>query len=159
MGINVLGRKKWGKGARKLHIPFGHASKEKIQKLTEEKYGKKKRKKKGEDIEGCRKVCDECETCIKFRRNPDKPVVGFALGKVFNKVVRVDVEELEGEKFLVMINLMINEVGCKSKELFQFEYEGWVLTKPTSVWEKSHSAYLIGRGKPSCFEMGERQNT
>ena len=119
----------------------------------------KKRKKKGEDIEGCRKVCDECETCIKFRRNPDKPVVGFALGKVFNKVVRVDVEELEGEKFLVMINLMINEVGCKSKELFQFEYEGWVLTKPTSVWEKSHSAYLIGRGKPSCFEMGERKNT
>ena len=35
------------------------------------------------------------KTCRKMRRNPEKPVVGFLLGKIFNKVIGVDVRELE----------------------------------------------------------------
>ena len=43
--------------------------------------------------------------CIKLRRTPKRPVVEMQLRKVFNKVVAMDVGELEGEKILVMIDL------------------------------------------------------
>ena len=36
-------------GARKLHLQFGHASKEKVKRLIDEVYGKKENK---EDVEG-----------------------------------------------------------------------------------------------------------
>ena len=40
-----------------------------------------------------------------MRMTPERPWVGMKLGKVFNEVVAMDVGELEGEKFLVMIDL------------------------------------------------------
>ena len=73
----IRDKAKWGKGVRKLHLQFGHASKEKIQRLIDEAYGKREKR---EDIEGCKraieKVCNKCEAYIKLRRNPDKSVVG-----------------------------------------------------------------------------------
>ena len=48
---------------------------------------------------------DEYETCIKLQRKPKKPVVNFALRKVFNEVIGMDVGELEREKLMVMIRL------------------------------------------------------
>ena len=79
-----------------LHLQFGHASKERLQMLIDEAYGQKENR---HNADGCKKViakwCDECETCRKMRRNPEKPVVGFLLGKIFNKVIGVDVRELE----------------------------------------------------------------
>ena len=57
-------------------------------------------------MERCQKeienVCERCETCIKLRRNPKKPVVGLPMGRILNEAVRVHVGELEGKKFLVM---------------------------------------------------------
>ena len=102
----IRNKDKWRKGTRKLHLQFGHTSKEKIKRLIDEAYGEKESL---EDVEGCKKeiekMCDKCETCIKLRRNPKKQVVGFPIGRVFNEEIGVNVGELEGEKFLVMINL------------------------------------------------------
>ena len=93
-------------GARKLTLQFGHTSKEKLKRLIEEAYGKNERR---EAVEGCKRqikeIYDTCEMCIKLRRKPKKSVVGMQLGKVFNEVVAMDIGELDGEKFLVKINL------------------------------------------------------
>ena len=94
----IRNKDRWRKGTRKLHLQFDHASKEKIRLMDKKRVGEMC---KGE-IE---KICDECETCIKLRRNPEKLVVGFPMGKIFNEAKGVDVGELEGEKFLVMIDL------------------------------------------------------
>ena len=56
-------------------------------------------------MEGCKKIkkiCDECESWIKLRRNP---MVGFSIGRVFNEEIGVDVGELEEEKFMVLTDL------------------------------------------------------
>ena len=42
----------WKKAAKKLHLYFGHANKEKLKWLIEETYEQKERK---EDVDGCRK--------------------------------------------------------------------------------------------------------
>ena len=54
----------------------------------------------------------------RVRRTPKRPVVGLQLGKVFNEIVVMDVEELDDEKFLVMINLATN-----------YGQEGWLKNK------------------------------
>ena len=50
-------------------------------------------------------MCENCETCIKLKRNPERQFVRLPTEKVFNIVVPLDVRELEGEKCLVMGDL------------------------------------------------------
>ena len=59
----IRNKKSWRKGARKLHLQFGHAGKEKLKRQIEEGYERKKNQKY---VEGYKKVtekaCDKCET-------------------------------------------------------------------------------------------------
>ena len=74
MGGFEINREQWGKCARKLLLQFGYTSKEKIQRLIDVALNQNRK-----DIDGYKKVievvCDECETCIKLRRNHEKPSV------------------------------------------------------------------------------------
>ena len=55
-------------------------------------------------MDGCQKdPLDLNKT--KLRRNPDKPVLELPMGIVFNEVVAVDVGELKGKQFLVIVDL------------------------------------------------------
>ena len=60
-------------------------------------------------MEGCirkiEKIYDICEMCIKLRRKPKRPMVGMQLERVFIELVAMNVGELDGEKFLVMIEM------------------------------------------------------
>ena len=75
----ICERDRWKKGARKLHLQFGHASKEKLKRLIEEAYGKNERR---EDVEGCKRqideICDTCETC---KEDPQNNSGGIAIRK------------------------------------------------------------------------------
>ena len=70
--------------------------------MIDEAYGQNENR---EAVKGCKRIFDECETCMKLWKNPEKPVVQFAIGRIFNEVIGVDVGELEGEKFLMTIDL------------------------------------------------------
>ena len=37
-------------------------------------------------------VTNNCETCKKLKKPPDRPVVGFPLAKLFNEVVALDLK-------------------------------------------------------------------
>ena len=50
-------------------------------------------------------LIDSCEVCKKYKRNPAKPVVGLPWSKVFNEIVALDIGEIEGKKFLVIVDL------------------------------------------------------
>ena len=50
-------------------------------------------------------MCDNFKTCIKLKRNLERPMVGLPMGRVFNEVIALDIDELEGNKFLVMVDL------------------------------------------------------
>ena len=66
---------------------------------------RKRGKKMWTDVERRLKECENCETCIKLRKNPERPVGGLPMGSVFNNVVALDVGELERENFIVMVDL------------------------------------------------------
>lgn len=96
------------KGAiMKLHLQFGHGSGEKIWKLTEEAQWSKglNEKDKGEIKELMTGLIDSCKTCMKYKRNPAKPVVGFSWSRTFNEIIAIDVGELQERKFLVIVDL------------------------------------------------------
>ena len=100
--------KKEIKGAiMKLHLQFGHGSGEKIWKLTED--AKWSDGMQEDEIGEVRKLVNEligsCEVCRKYKRNPAKPVVGFSWSKVFNDIVAVDLGEMDGSKFLLVVDM------------------------------------------------------
>ena len=85
---------------RKLHLQFGHPSSERlIRMLREARRG-------GERMEErVKKMTEECNICEKYKRNVPRPVVGMPMAKKFNEVVAMDLGEVEGRKFLMMIDL------------------------------------------------------
>ena len=91
----------------KLHLQFGHGSGDKIWKLTEEAHWSEELNEK--EREQVKKLVNDliacCEVCRKYKRNPAKPVVSFPWSKTFNEVLALDVGEIEGRKFLVMVDM------------------------------------------------------
>src|ERR1044072_5477566 len=47
----------------------------------------------------------ECSICIKYKKTPSRPTVGLSLAKRFNETVSMDLGELKGSEFLVMLYL------------------------------------------------------
>ena len=54
--------------------------------------------------ETMRKICEECDTCKKYQRNSSRRVVRLPLAENYNEVLTVDMGELKGENFLVMVD-------------------------------------------------------
>ena len=90
----------------KLHLQFGHGSFDKLWDLTEsakwsegmEDDEKKELKRK------MKLMIESCETCKRYKKTPPRPVVGLSLSKTFNEVLSMDVGEIEGRKFLVLVD-------------------------------------------------------
>ena len=50
------------------------------------------------------KVEVKCPVCLKYKKAPLKPVVGFSLSKDFNDVIAMDLKEINGHKILHIID-------------------------------------------------------
>ena len=141
-----LGRdhKEREKKVRKLHLQFGHPGWERLSKLIEESKGEENQG-NGVEMEEIRnsvkKVTEQCEACIKFKKTPARPVVGMALAKKFNEVVALDLGEVEGRKFMVMIDLATKY--CQAC---------WMADKrPEEVVEKIMERWISVFGAPQCW--------
>lgn len=122
------------KGLAKLHLQFGHGSCQKIWNLIENSYKNEnffennKREIKAE----LQKICDNCNICKKYKRNPPKPVVGFPMASKFNEMVSLDLGEYEGKRFLVMVDMATNYVRSmwlknkKPKEIIKKIMKNWI---------------------------------
>lgn len=53
---------------------------------------------------------DRKETYIVHKRNPIKPVVRVDKASMFNELISMDMSEMKGKRFLVMINELIGYV-------------------------------------------------
>src|SRR5678815_691114 len=100
---NSLNRKK---ALRKLHIQFGHPGIEKLWRLILDVFEKDtlKEDERRSIRQSLEDMQENCDVCIRFKRTPARPIVGLPLGRVCNEVVCMDLGELDGEKFLVMID-------------------------------------------------------
>ena len=49
-------------------------------------------------------VSDNCSVCKRYKKNNSRPVVGFSIARKFNEVLAMDIGEIEGRKFLVMMD-------------------------------------------------------
>src|SRR5215469_2227096 len=90
----------------KLHAQFGHPSIEKLWTLISEAYrAEDLNEQERKEIKSTIKTISEtCQVCLRFKRTPSRPVVGFSLGKNFNDVLSIDLGELQGERFILMID-------------------------------------------------------
>jgi hypothetical protein len=96
------------KKLRKLHLQFGHPGWERLAKLIEEanrEYGKNNRMERGNLKDEIKGMTEECDLCIRYKRNPSRPVVGMPWAKFFNEVVSLDLGEIEGKRFMMMVDL------------------------------------------------------
>ena len=50
------------------------------------------------------KVTDRCETCIKYRKPRNRPVVSMSIGTEFNQAVAMDLKVWGSEYFLVLVD-------------------------------------------------------
>src|SRR5215469_3649472 len=42
--------------------------------------------------------------CVRYGRTPSRPTVGLQLAEDFNQVISIDLGELDGDRFLVMVD-------------------------------------------------------
>ena len=98
-------KEEWKRNAQKLHIQFRYGSEEKLEKLVRD--ANKSREEKMEVYEFCevlKQVCINYNICPRLKRNPRKPVAGLRLGGSINEMLLMDLGELEGYLFLVIVD-------------------------------------------------------
>ena len=83
--------------ALKLHKQFAHPSKEKL--IREAGI------KDLELEEEVRRIGENCETCIKFKRAPSRPVVSMPMARNFNDILSMDLKIWHDKYFLVMVDM------------------------------------------------------
>lgn len=62
------------------------------------------KKNRKEKIEIIREECETCTICQRYKKNPSCPELGLPLARNFNEVVALDIVEIEGKNFIVMID-------------------------------------------------------
>ena len=88
------------KTAEKLHKQFAHPTAEKLIKLIRDAgYGDKKLEDAVNSLSG------SCDVCLRFKRNPSRPVVSIPLARKFNDVISMDLKSYRGVYFLVIVDL------------------------------------------------------
>ena len=86
--------------ALKLHKQFAHPSKERLIKLVRESGVRDM-----ELEEEIRKLDGNCDTCMKFKKTPCRPVVSMPMARNFNDVVSMDLKVWGDKYFLVIIDM------------------------------------------------------
>ncbi len=138
---------------KKLHLQFGHASGERIWKLTEDAgwVNGLAEERKIELKNKVLKQLAECEICVRYKKNPPKPVVGLTWGTKFNEAISLDLGEFEGKRFMVMVDMVTKY--CQAK---------WVKDKtPESIMNGLMDGWLRIFGPPAKIltdNGGEFQN-
>lgn len=117
----------------KLHRQFGHASAEKLESLF---------KNAGLiDKEVCvllRKIVEDCDICVRYKRTPPKPAVGLPLATEFNQVVGVDLHTIKpGLYYMHMIDLFTRySAAC----VIHNKLPSTIVNKFIQTWISVHGA-------------------
>ena len=86
--------------ATKLHLQFNHATGKRMSQLA---------RNSGMTDNNFLKMLEElpstCEICLRHKKTPPRPVVGFSLASRFNEWVAMDIKEIKGQKVLHLIDL------------------------------------------------------
>ena len=117
---------------KKLHLQFGHPGSEKlIQLLIEAGKGEG-----NEELSRMRRevkeISEACEVCLRYKKTPPRPVVGFSWSKRFNEAVSMDLGEYGGKRFMVVVDLATRYCqacwvnGKKAEEIIRKFIKHWV---------------------------------
>ena len=100
--LTVLNCKTDYQVAKKLHAQFAHAPYDRLVKLVNSAG-----KKWSENVnlkKELKKVSEECNTCLLFKRPSPRPVVGLPTATTFNECVAMDLKTFEGKTLLHIID-------------------------------------------------------
>ena len=98
---NEVNNEDKNKIALKLHRQFGHADNKKLKSLLLD--AKVNDQELNQAID---QISDKCESCLKYKRNPSKPVVGLPMAKTFNETVAMDLKEYDNSKGIWFLHLI-----------------------------------------------------
>src|SRR5215469_7688428 len=107
-GIDELKGNKPGreKVIERLHVQFGHPSSKRLCDLIIYAVGNQVEEEGRREIKvEVEKMSEDCEVCKKYSKTPSRPKAGMMLAKRFNEVVAIDLGELEGRRFMVMVDI------------------------------------------------------
>lgn len=120
---------------QKLHLQFGHPGWERLFRLIEEARKEYEEWDNG-DLEQVRNeiktMTEKCGVCLRYKKTPARPVVGLPWAKNFNDVVAVDLGELEGNRFMMMVDLATKYCqagwvrGKKPEEAMETLMDKWI---------------------------------
>lgn len=91
---------------KKLHLQFAHCGDEKLFQLIKGAHTQDNISKEEWSVikKECSNLVQECDICIRHKRTPPRPVVGLPMANRFNDLLQLDMGEINGERFLVMID-------------------------------------------------------
>src|SRR5678815_109983 len=85
-----------------------------------------------------KEVIDNCTSCNIYKRTPSRPIVGLEKAQYFNELVSMDMGEIEGKRFLVMVD-----------ELTGYVQAAWTEGKPTEIVGKIIDRWISVFGTPT----------
>ena len=125
--------KKVEKVAIKLHKQFGHPSSQRLIQMIRNSGVK--------DSKLENKICqisENCETCIKFKKAPPRPVVSIPMANTFNEAISMDLKKFGNVYFLVIVDLFTKY--CASAVIHD--------KKPSTIIENIFRSWISIFGPP-----------
>ena len=127
------------KTAVKLHSQFAHPTSSRLIKLIEsagEKWSK------NEELKSeIKKVTDNCDTCIRFKKPPPRPIVGLPLATRVNECVGMDLKFHLGNIILHLVDHVSRlSLGCRLSS-----------KKPEVIIKGIFKSWIQHRGAPQKF--------
>ena len=115
------------KTAEKLHKQFAHPTADKLIKLL------RNAGHSNQDLEDeIRSLSLACEVCLRFKRNPSRPVVSLPLANKFNDVIAMDLKSYGSFYFLVIVDLFTRYCSAivlpnkMSPTVIRGVFKGWI---------------------------------
>ena len=125
-----ISNKDKSKIALKLHRQFGHPDNKKLKSLLSDAKINDENLNKAID-----EISDKCESCLKYKRNKAKPVVGLPMARTFNETVAMDLKEYDHSKGIWLLHLIDHftrySQSCvirtkKKEEIIKRIFEIWI---------------------------------
>ena len=119
--------------AKKLHSQFSHPTKTKLSKLLQDAGIQDK-----DLINAIEVVTEQCDTCLKYRKAPPRPIVGLSMAHQFNEVVGMDLKEWKNDegKKVRFLHLVDHATRYSASSLIKSKKKEVIVEELFKIWIK-----------------------
>ena len=131
--------------AQKLHRQFGHPDSKKLKSLLQDA--------KLDDetlLKAIDKLSEECESCLKYKRNMSKPVVGLPMARKLKETVAMDLKEYDHSKGIWFLHLIDHFTRYSQSCVIRTKRKEEIVKRIFEIWIR-----YFGSAKKFLTDNGE----